>query len=52
MSRTALVTGASSGIGAEYARQLSSRGAEVVLVGRDADALRALVDEIAAAGGR
>ncbi|MDT0185810.1 SDR family NAD(P)-dependent oxidoreductase [Microbacterium sp. ARD31] len=52
MSRTALVTGASSGIGAEYARQLSSRGAEVVLVGRDADALRALVDEIAGAGGR
>ncbi|MFI8633488.1 SDR family NAD(P)-dependent oxidoreductase [Microbacterium sp. NPDC077663] len=52
MSRTALVTGASSGIGAEYARQLSSRGAEVVLVGRDEAALRALADEIGARGGR
>ncbi|MCM3697407.1 SDR family NAD(P)-dependent oxidoreductase [Microbacterium oleivorans] len=52
MSRTALVTGASSGIGAEYARQLSSRGAEVVLVGRDESALRSLADEIGARGGR
>ncbi|MEW1836208.1 SDR family NAD(P)-dependent oxidoreductase [Microbacterium sp. NPDC079995] len=51
MSRTALVTGASSGIGAEYARQLSSRGAEVVLVGRDESALRSLADEIGARGG-
>lgn len=52
MHRTALVTGASSGIGAEYARQLSARGAEVILVARDEKALRALADEITGRGGR
>ncbi len=39
---TALITGASSGLGAEYARQLARRGADVVLVGRDRDALEAV----------
>ena len=52
MNRTALITGASSGIGAEYARQLSAKGADVVLVARDEKALRALADEIAGRGGR
>lgn len=52
MTRTALVTGASSGIGAEYARQLADRGADVVLVARDETALQTVAAQIAARGRR
>jgi short-subunit dehydrogenase len=44
--RTAIVTGASGGIGAEIARDLSSRGHHVTLVARSADKLEALAGEL------
>jgi NAD(P)-dependent dehydrogenase (short-subunit alcohol dehydrogenase family) len=49
--RVALIAGASSGLGAGFAREFAKAGAVVVLGARRAERLSALVHEIEAAGG-
>ena len=49
--KTALITGASSGLGESYALELANRGARVILVARRAERLRALADQITAKHG-
>jgi len=49
---TAVVTGASSGIGAVYADRLAERGYDLVLVARNADKLAQVADRVRANTGR
>ena len=49
--KVAIVTGATSGIGAAAARRLAEEGAAVLVTGRDEGRGQAVVDSIAAAGG-
>ena len=50
--RTAVVTGASRGIGRAIALRLAEAGAEVALWSRSAETLQGVADEVAALGGR
>ncbi|HRE61427.1 MAG TPA: glucose 1-dehydrogenase [Micropepsaceae bacterium] len=50
--KTALVTGATSGLGVRFARVLAEHGARVAIAGRRVERLRTLESEIKAAGGK
>lgn len=49
--RTALITGASAGLGTEFARQFAGRGCDLVLVARRRERLEAVADELRESSG-
>ena len=50
--QTAIITGASGGLGAHFARLLASEGAAVALAARRLEMVETLAGEIAGAGGQ
>jgi len=48
MSRTAFITGATSGIGAAFARKLASENYDLIITGRRAEKINALAEELRA----
>ena len=50
MTRASLITGASSGLGAEHARRLARRGDHLVLVARERERLADLAAQLERAG--
>jgi hypothetical protein len=51
LGKTALVTGASSGLGVDFGRELAARGAALVLVARRTELLEGVAQEIRSASG-
>ena len=49
--KVAFITGASSGLGAQFARALAFRGADVVILARRKDKLQAVADEVSSTFG-
>ena len=47
-----MITGATSGIGLELVKSFSSKGANIIMLGKDEDKLDELYDEISAQGGK